>query len=59
MIKDNKLVSLAIIGLVLGGIVGAVVNSGHFNLYSVGVLGGVAGFLAGWVWNSRSNGSAE
>jgi len=59
MIKDNKVVSLAIIGLVLGGIIGAVVNSEQVNMLSVAIVGGVVGFLAGWVWNTRSDESKE
>ena len=55
MINDHKVVSLAIIGLVLGGIIGAVVNSGQVNMLSVAIVGGVVGFLAGWVWNTRSD----
>lgn len=58
MIKNNKIISLAIIGLVIGGIIGAVLDSGQANALSVGIVGGVVGFLAGWVWNSRS-GEAE
>jgi len=59
MINNNKIVSLTVIGIVLGGIIGTVVNSGQFNTITVAVVGGVAGFLAGWIWNSRSSGSKE
>lgn len=59
MISNNKVISLAIIGIVLGGIVGAVVNSGQFNALTVAVFGGTVGFLAGWVWRSRSEESKE
>ena len=56
MIKNNKVISLTVIGIVLGGIVGTVVNTGQFNMLTVAVFGGVVGFLAGWIWNSRSDG---
>jgi drug/metabolite transporter superfamily protein YnfA len=55
MIKQNKIISLAIIGLVLGGIVGAVVNSEQANMATLAAYGGIIGFLAGWIWNSRSS----
>ena len=59
MIKNNKIISLAIIGLVVGGIIGAIVNSEQANALSVAVIGGVVGFLAGWAWHSRSGESKE
>lgn len=59
MIKNNKIVSLAVIGLVLGGIVGVGVNTEQVNLLSAGIVGGVIGFLAGWVWNTRSSDSKD
>jgi len=59
MIKNNKVISLTIIGLVLGGIVGVGVNTEQVNLLSAGIIGGVVGFLAGWVWNTRSSDSKE
>ena len=59
MIKNNKIVSLAIIGVVLGGIIGTMVNSGQFNAVTVAIFGGVVGFQAGWIWNTRSDGSKE
>lgn len=59
MIQKNKIISLAIIGLVLGGIIGAVVNSEQIDMYTFAIVGGVIGFLAGWIWNSRSGGSEE
>jgi len=59
MIQKNKIISLAIIGLVLGGIIGAVVNSEQIDMYTLAIVGGVIGFLAGWIWNSRSGGSEE
>lgn len=54
MINNNKVVSLAIIGVVLGGIVGIVVNSAEVNTLTAAIVGGIAGFLAGWIWNSRT-----
>jgi len=59
MINNNKIISLAIIGIVLGGIVGTLVESGQVNMLSGAIVGGVAGFLAGWIWNSRSGESKE
>ena len=57
MIQKNKIIVLTVIGLVLGGIIGAVVNSEQIDMYTLAAVGGVIGFLAGWVWNSRSGGS--
>ena len=57
MIKENKIISLAVIGLVLGGIIGVLVDSEQANVAALATLGGAVGFLAGWVWNSRSGGS--
>ena len=54
MIQKNKTISLTIIGLVLGGIIGAVVNLEQANMFTLAIFGGVIGFLAGWIWNSRS-----
>ena len=59
MISNNKIISLAVIGIVLGGILGFFVNTEQFNMVSAAVAGGVIGFLAGWIWNSRSDGSKE
>ncbi len=59
MIKNNKIISLAVIGLVLGGIIGVGVNTEQINMLSAAIFGGVVGFLAGWVWNTRSAGSKE
>jgi hypothetical protein len=59
MIMQNKIISLTIIGLVLGGIVGAVVDSEQAIMALLAAVGGIIGFLAGWVWNSRSGGSED
>ncbi len=59
MIMQNKVISLAIIGLVLGGIVGAAVDSEQALMALLAAVGGIIGFLAGWVWNSRSGGSED
>ncbi len=59
MIKNNKIISLTVIGIVLGGIVGTLVESGQVNMLSAAIVGGIAGFLAGWIWNSRSAESKE
>jgi len=59
MITQNKIISLAVIGLVIGGIVGVMLNSEQFSAAAFAGFGGVIGFLAGWIWNSRSGGSEE
>jgi len=59
MIKNNKIISVTIIGIVLGGIVGAIVNSAQVNMLSAAILVGIVGFLAGWIWNARSDESKE
>lgn len=59
MIKENKIISLAVIGLVLGVIVGVVLNSEEFSVATLAGLGGTAGFLVGWVWNLKSGGSEK
>ena len=59
MIMQNKIISLVIIGLVLGGIVGAAVDSEQAIMALLAAIGGIIGFLAGWVWNSRSGGSED
>ena len=57
MIKENKIITLAVIGLVLGGVIGVLIDSEQAGAIAFASLGGVAGFLVGWVWNSRSGGS--
>jgi hypothetical protein len=60
MIENNKILSLAVIGIILGGILGALVEIEQMGgMYSVAAVGGVIGFLAGWVWQSRSDTSEE
>lgn len=59
MIKQNKIISLAIIGLVLGGIVGVLTNSEQTSAAMFAAFGGGIGFLAGWIWNSRTGDSEE
>ena len=54
MIKNNKTISLTIIGFVLGLILAVVANSPEANMLVVGPFGGIVGFLAGWIWQSRS-----
>ena len=51
---NNKIIALALIGIVVGALVGFMVNTEQVNVYSLGVLGGIIGFLAGWVWNTRA-----
>jgi len=59
MIEKNKILSLAVIGVVLGGILGALVEMEQMGMTSVAAVGGVIGFIAGWVWQSRSDTSEE
>jgi len=59
MLKQNKIISLTVIGLVIGGIVGVMLNSEQFSAAALAGFGGVVGFLAGWIWNTRSGGSEE
>lgn len=54
MIKNNKIISLTVIGLVIGLILGILVNSPQANAIVLAPIGGVVGFLAGWVWQTRS-----
>ena len=59
MIENNKILSLTVIGVILGGILGALVEIEQMSMYMVAAVGGVIGFLAGWVWQSRSDTSEE
>jgi predicted MFS family arabinose efflux permease len=59
MIENNKILSLTVIGVILGGILGALVEFEQMGMYSVAAVGGVIGFIAGWVWQSRSDKSEE
>ena len=59
MIENNKILSLTVIGVILGGILGALVEIEQWGMYAVAAVGGVIGFLAGWVWQSRSDTSEE
>lgn len=54
----NKIISGTIIGLVIGGILGIIFNSGQFNLLSGGVIGGIIGFLSGW-FMTKNEGSSD
>ena len=54
MIKNNKIVSLTVIGLVVGLILAVLVNSPQANAIVLAPFGGIVGFLAGWVWQTRS-----
>ena len=49
---ENKTITLAIVGLVVGGILGAVVG-GDNSIFTYAPFGGVIGFLVGWIWQSR------
>ncbi len=59
MIENNKILSLTLIGVILGGILGALVEIEQMSMYLVAAVGGVIGFFAGWVWQSRSDTSEE
>ena len=59
MNSQNKIIVLAVVGLVLGGVIGAVVNSEQVNVATLAAFGGIVGFLVGWVLKSRSDKSEE
>ena len=54
MIKNNKIISLTVIGLVVGFILAVLVNSPEASAIVLAPLGGVVGFLAGWIWQTKS-----
>ena len=58
MIAKNKIISLTIIGLVIGALLSMLGISGGSDILLLVPFGGVVGFLAGWIWQSRS-GEAE
>ena len=58
MIAKNKTISLTIIGLVIGFILGMLGISADGNVLMITSFGGIVGFLAGWIWQTRS-GEAE
>ena len=49
MIKNNKIISLTIIGLVVGLILAMLAGSGQNNAFIFVPFGGIVGFLAGMV----------
>lgn len=53
----NKTIILAVAGLVVGGVVGALANTEAMDIYSMAVAGGIVGFLVGWVLQSRDKSS--
>jgi len=55
VIKNNKIISLTVIGLVVGLILAVIANSPQADIVLLAPLGGVIGFLAGWVWQTRSS----
>lgn len=57
MIEKHKIISLTIIGLVVGVILG-VLGIGGANTLALIAVCGIVGFLAGWIWQTRS-GKAE
>ncbi len=60
MIENNKILSLTVIGVILGGILGALVEiEVRGGMYFAAFVGGGIGFLAGWVWQSRSDTSDD
>ena len=54
MITKHKIVSLTVVGLVLGGVVGALALSEPWKIFTLTAACGGIGFLAGWIWNNRS-----
>ena len=58
MIAKNKIISLTIIGIVIGALLSVLGISGGSDILLLVPIGGIVGFLAGWIWQSRS-GEAE
>lgn len=54
MIKNNKIISLTVIGVLIGLVLAFVVSSANVNVVMLMLVGGIVGFLAGWVWQTRS-----
>ncbi len=54
MIAKNKTISLTVIGLVIGFVLFLLMNTGESNVFGLVPIGGVIGFLVGWIWQSRS-----
>ena len=54
MIAKNKIISLTIIGLVIGFVLFLLMNTGGSNVLGFVPIGGVIGFIAGWIWQSGS-----
>ncbi len=54
MIANNKIISLTVLGLVIGLILGLMMSSGKADILLLSPFGGIVGFLAGWIWQSRS-----
>ncbi|MBU2676661.1 MAG: hypothetical protein KJP16_06205 [Gammaproteobacteria bacterium] len=57
MIAKHKIISLTIIGLVVGLILG-MLGIGGANMLALIAVCGIVGFIAGWIWQTRS-GEAE
>ncbi|NIL94115.1 MAG: hypothetical protein GTO71_06665 [Woeseiaceae bacterium] len=55
----NKTILFAVIGVVVGGVAGVLVNSEQMDMYTMAAIGGVVGFLVGWVLQSRSKASED
>ena len=55
----NKTILFAVIGIVVGGVAGLLMNSEQMDMYTTAAIGGVVGFLVGWVMQSRSKPSEE
>ena len=57
LVATSRFIAYSVM-LVISGIVGALAGSEQMNAYSFAAVGGVLGFLAGWIWQSRTD-SAE
>ncbi len=55
----NKTILFAVIGVVVGGVAGVLLNSEQMDMYTMAAIGGVVGFLVGWVLQSRSKASED
>ena len=50
----NKTILFAVVGIVVGGVAGVLMNSEQMDMLSAAAVGGVIGFLVGWVLQSKS-----
>lgn len=54
MIMNNKILQSALVGIVVGIVIGLVIGTPQINWLSMGSLGGILGFLLGWIIATRA-----